>query len=67
MLVDLHAVIHRDLSSNNVLLSKGHLVVKISDLGTARMIRTDSKQTKSRLTTAPGTIVSILCPHIGSG
>ena len=33
------AVIHRDLSSNNVLLSKGHLVVKISDLGTAKMIR----------------------------
>ena len=50
------AVIHRDLSSNNVLLSKGHLVVKISDLGTARMIRADSKQTKSRLTTAPGTL-----------
>ena len=50
------AVIHRDLSSNNVLLSKGHLVVKISDLGTAKMIRADSKQTKSRLTTAPGTL-----------
>ena len=40
---------------NNVLLSKGHLVAKISDLGTAKMIRADSKQTKSRLTTAPGT------------
>ena len=50
------AVIHRDLSSNNVLLSKGHVVAKISDLGTARMIRADSKQTKSRLTTAPGTL-----------
>ena len=50
------AVIHRDLSSNNVLLSKGHLVAKISDLGTAKMIRADSKQTKSRLTTAPGTL-----------
>ena len=50
------AVIHRDLSSNNVLLSKGHLVVKISDLGTAKMIRADSKQTKNRLTTAPGTL-----------
>ena len=49
-------VIHRDLSSNNVLLSKGHFVAKISDLGTAKMIRADSKQTKSRLTTAPGTI-----------
>ena len=49
------AIIHRDLSSNNVLLSKGHLVAKISDLGMAKMIRADSKQTKSRLTTAPGT------------
>ena len=49
-------VIHRDLSSNNVLLSKGVLVAKISDLGTAKMIRADSKQTKSRLTTAPGTL-----------
>ena len=50
------AVIHRDLSSNNVLLSKGHLVAKISDLGMAKMIRADSKQTRSRLTTAPGTL-----------
>ena len=49
-------VIHRDLSSNNVMLSKGHLVAKISDLGTAKMIRADSKQTMSRLTTAPGTL-----------
>ena len=48
------AVIHRDLSSNNVLLTR-HLVAKISDLGMAKMIRADSKQTKSRLTTAPGT------------
>ena len=51
------AVVHRDLSSNNILLSgKGRFVAKISDLGTAKMIRADSKQTKSRLTTAPGTL-----------
>ena len=50
-------VIHRDLSSNNVLLNnKDHLVAKISDLGTTKMIRADSKQTKSKLTTAPGTV-----------
>ena len=49
------AIIHRDLSSNNVLLTS-HLVAKISDLGTAKMIRADSEQTKSRLTTAPGTL-----------
>ena len=48
------SVIHRDLSSNNVLLTS-HLVAKISDLGTAKMVRADSKHTKSRLTTAPGT------------
>ena len=54
------AVIHRDLSSNNVLLSgKGHFVVKFSDLGTANMIRADSKQTKCRLTTAPGSLYFI--------
>jgi len=49
------SVIHRDLSSNNVLLTS-HLVAKISDLGMAKMIRADSKQTWSRLTTAPGTL-----------
>ena len=49
------SVIHRDLSSNNVLLTS-HFVAKISDLGMAKMIRVDSKQTKSRLTTAPGTL-----------
>ena len=49
------SVIHRDLSSNNVLLTS-HLAAKISDLGTAKMIKADSKQTKSRLTTAPGTL-----------
>ena len=50
------AIIHRDLSSNNVLLSKDSRVAKISDLGMARMIKADSKQTRSRLTTAPGTL-----------
>ena len=49
------AVVHRDLSSNNVLLTS-HLIAKISDLGTAKMIKADSKQTKSRLTTVPGTL-----------
>ena len=47
--------IHRDLSSNNVLLTSHH-VAKISDLGTAKMIRVDSKQTKQRLTKSPGCV-----------
>ena len=52
------AIIHRDLSSNNVLLRlrNDHFVAKISDLGTAKMLRTDSKQTAGKLTTAPGTL-----------
>ena len=44
-------IIHRDLSSNNVLLSKG-MEGKIGDLGTARLIDT---RRQSRMTTAPGT------------
>ena len=49
------AVIHRDLSPNNIMLNS-HLVAKIGDLGVAKVIRADSRQTKSRLTTAPGTV-----------
>ena len=48
-------VIHRDLSSNNVMLTS-HLVAKIGDLGVAKVIRADSRQIRSRLTTAPGTV-----------
>ena len=48
-------VIHRDLSPNNVMLTD-HLVAKIGDLGVAKVIRADSRQTRSRLTTAPGTV-----------
>ena len=45
-------IIHRDLSSNNVLLSKG-MEGKIGDLGTARLV--DSRK-QSRMTKAPGTV-----------
>ena len=49
------AVIHRDLSPNNVMLTS-QPVAKIGDLGVAKVIRADSRQTRSRLTTAPGTV-----------
>ena len=49
------AIVHRDLSPNNVMLTS-HLVAKIGDLGVAKVIRADSRQTRSRLTTAPGTV-----------
>ena len=45
-------IIHRDLSSNNVLLSKG-MEGKIGDLGTARLV--DPKR-QSKMTKAPGTV-----------
>ena len=45
-------IIHRDLSSNNVLLSKG-MEGKIGDLGTARLV---DPTRQSRMTTAPGTL-----------
>ena len=44
-------IIHRDLSSNNVLLSKG-MEGKIGDLGTARLL---DPRRQSRMTKAPGT------------
>ena len=45
-------IIHRDLSSNNVLLSKG-MEGKIGDLGTARLV---DPERQSRMTKAPGTV-----------
>ena len=45
-------IVHRDLSPNNVLLTS-QFVAKISDLGVAKVIETDSKKTKTR---APGTV-----------
>ena len=48
------AVIHRDLSPNNVLLTS-RMVAKIGDLGVAKVIKVD-RRTVSRYTLAPGTI-----------
>ena len=46
------SIIHRDLSSNNVLLSKG-MEGKIGDLGTARLV---DPRRQSKMTKAPGTV-----------
>ena len=48
-------ILHRDLSPNNIMLTS-RLVAKIGDLGVAKMVRADNTQTKSKLTTAPGTL-----------
>ena len=48
-------ILHRDLSPNNVMLNM-HLVAKIGDLGVAKVVRADSKETKNKLTKAPGTL-----------
>ena len=50
-------IVHRDLSPNNILMSLDHNpVAKISDLGVAKIVKADSKATKSALTKAPGTV-----------
>ena len=48
-------ILHRDLSPNNVMLTSD-LMAKIGDLGMAKIVRADSKQIKSTLTTNPGTL-----------
>ena len=49
-------IIHRDLSSNNVLISKG-MKGKIGDLGTARLIDSSRQSRRqSNMTKAPGTV-----------
>ena len=49
-------ILHRDLSPNNVMLTRCQIAAKIGDLGVAKMIRADNTQRKSKLTTAPGTV-----------
>ena len=49
------SIIHRDLSPNNILLSRDS-VAKISDLGVAKIVKADSRATQTKLTKAPGTV-----------
>ena len=46
-------IIHRDLSSNNVLLTKCGLVAKVSDLGVAKVIEQNKMNTQTQ---TPGTL-----------
>ena len=48
-------IIHRDLSPNNVLLSRD-LVAKISDLGVAKVVKADGRVTQTMITRLPGTV-----------
>lgn len=48
-------IIHRDLTSNNVLLSR-HLTAKIADLGVARIVNVSPSLRSSKLTKQPGTV-----------
>ena len=49
-------ILHRDLSPNNVMLTRCQIAAKIGDLGVAKVVRADNRETKSKLTTAPGTL-----------
>jgi len=58
-------IIHRDLSSNNVLISRGY-VAKIGDLGTARFLNPNREaqlSQMSQMTKAPGT-VDFMSPEV---
>jgi len=49
----IHNIIHRDLSSNNILLTK-QLVAKIGDLGVAKAVDPNRKRSATQ---APGTVI----------
>ena len=49
-------IFHRDLSSNNVMLTRFQIAAKIGDLGVAKVVRADNRQTKTKLTKTSGTL-----------
>ena len=49
-------IFHCDLSPNNVMLTGDHMAAKIGDLGVAKIVKANNRQTRSKLTTVLGTL-----------
>ena len=49
-------ILHRDLSSNNILMTKG-CQAKVTDFGMAKIAESNRSMTRSRVTQCPGTLV----------
>ena len=51
-----NGVLHRDLSSNNILLNQEHKT-KVTDFGMSKIADSDPSMTRSKVTQCPGTLV----------
>ena len=56
-------IIHCDLSSNNVMLTRCQIRAKIGDLGVAKMVRADGKRTKNKLSRLSGSTLHFMPPE----
>ena len=48
-------IIHRDLSSNNILLRGGGIQAKVTDFGMSKLVEANPRMTRSKITQCPGT------------